>query len=47
MIKFLTIGILLFVLYRFVVQPKTLNEAPREENLNSGEEEFVDYEEVD
>ena len=47
MIKFLTIGVLLFFLYRFVVTPKTLKEPPKQSNLETDDGEFVEYEEVE
>ena len=42
----LTIGVLLFLLYRVVVKPKVL-EAPKNEPRDGDEAEFVDYEEED
>ena len=47
MIKFLTIGFLLFLLYRFVAHPRALKEAPKEDKLDTTDDDFVDYEEID
>ena len=47
MIKLLTIGLLIFLLYRVVVRPNTLKEAPKNEKKEIDEGEFIDYEEVD
>ena len=47
MLKFLFIGILLFLLYRMVVGPKVLNQPPPQDSLPKDDGDFVDYEEVD
>lgn len=46
--KYLILGLLVFLFYRMVLKPKALNSAPKNPPIKEKEDEgFVDYEEID
>ena len=50
MFKILTIGVLLFFLYRLILQPRIENQPKQPSNLNNkagNDEDYIDYEEVE
>ena len=49
MFKLLFTGLLVYVLYRFMVKPAMLGDSAEEEHsaLDTDEEDFIDYEEVE
>lgn len=47
MFKLVTVGVLLFLLYRLVVGPKAIGKGYHQEIENDTDEDFVEYEELD
>ena len=47
MIKILTIGVLLYLFYRLIDSPGRLKHGNSPDELDSNEDEFIDYEEVE
>jgi len=47
MFKIITIGVLLFFMYRLVVGPKTIDKGYQSELENDTDDDFVEYEEVE
>ena len=47
MFKILTIGVLVFLLYRLVISPAAIDKGYHQELENEADDEFVEYEEVD
>ena len=46
--KYILLGILVFIFYRLVFKPKKLQPPPKEEPLQEpGDDKFADYEELD
>ena len=46
--KYVVLGILVFILYRMISKPKSLDTPPPPENIQEPDDEgFVDYEEVE
>lgn len=47
MFKIISIGFLLFLLYRLVLAPKSIDKGYHQELENDTDDDFVEYEEVD
>jgi|GEM_PF-3258834 len=47
MFKIITVGVLLFFLYRLVIGPKSIDKGYQGEIENDTDDDFVEYEEVD
>ncbi len=52
MFKLLLTGLIIYFIYRFFIKPIALNQAPDYKNITDtnsqdGEDEYIDYEEVD
>lgn len=46
--KYLILGLIVFLFYRLVLKPKALNSAPKKPSIKERDDEgFVDYEEID
>lgn len=47
MFKIITIGVLLFLLYRLVIGPKSIDKGYHQEIEHDTDDDFVEYEEID